>query len=363
MPNTPALGFGFMRLPMKENAIDLETVCRMVDEFLAAGFCCFDTAHGYHDGQSEAAIKAALAKRHPRHTYRLANKLSPPFFKQESDILPLFRRQLAACGVEYFDTYLMHAQSAQRFEFYKSCRAYETAFCLKEQGLVRRVGISFHDTAPVLERILTEYPQLDVVQLQFNYLDYDDPRVQSRACYEVCRRHNKPVIVMEPVRGGRLADLPGPAAEALAAAGGGSPASWALRFAAGFDGVETVLSGMSAPDQLRDNIAAMKPFVPLSAAQQAAIGQVRRLLVRQQLVGCTGCDYCTPGCPAGIAIPRQLAGLNERLQGLPGAAERCKAAPGAPAGACIGCGACETACPQKLPIRAMLGRAAELLEG
>lgn len=180
----------------------------MVDEFLAAGFCYFDTAHGYHDGQSEAALKEALTSRYPREKYILADKLSPPFFKTEADILPLFESQLAACGVEYFDMYLMHAQSAGRFEFYKSCRAYETAFRLKEEGRVRHVGISFHDTAEVLERILTEYPQLDFAQLQFNYLDYEDPQVQSRACYEVCRRHGKPVIVMEPVKGGRLAQLP-----------------------------------------------------------------------------------------------------------------------------------------------------------
>uniref|UniRef100_UPI003A8C641B aldo/keto reductase n=1 Tax=Candidatus Allofournierella excrementavium TaxID=2838591 RepID=UPI003A8C641B len=263
-PADKKLGFGFMRLPMKGEEVDIETTCRMVDEFLAAGFCYFDTAHGYHDGQSEAALKAALTSRYPREKYILADKLSPPFFEKEADIRPLLEQQLEACGVEYFDMYLMHAQSSGRFEFYKSCRAYETAFALKAEGRVRHVGISFHDTATVLERILTEYPQLDFVQLQFNYLDYEDPQVQSRACYEVCRRHQKPVVVMEPVRGGRLAQLPDEARALLAKVSDSSPAGFALRFAADFEGVKMVLSGMSSLDQMEENLRVMSAPAPLT---------------------------------------------------------------------------------------------------
>lgn len=356
------LGFGFMRLPMQGDEVDIPTVCGMVDEFLAAGFRYFDTAHGYHDGKSEQAVRAALTSRHPRQSYILANKLSPPFFEKEADILPLFQRQLDICGVDYFDMYLMHAQSAGRFEFYKSCRAYETAFRLREQGRVRRVGISFHDTAEVLERILTEYPDLDFVQLQFNYLDYDDPQVQSRACYEVCRRHDTPVVVMEPVKGGRLASLPADAAAELAAVTTDSPAAFALRFAAEHEGVKMVLSGMSSPEQLRENIAVMSRPAPLTDAERQALPALRRKLLAHQLVQCTGCSYCTAGCPKGIAIPRRLAALNDRLEQKPQAAAVYAALPGAPASACIGCGQCEKACPQKLPIPALLARAAREFE-
>ena len=361
-PADKKLGFGFMRLPMKGEEVDIETTCRMVDEFLAAGFCYFDTAHGYHDGQSEAALKAALTSRHPREKYILADKLSPPFFEKEADIRPLFEKQLEACGVDYFDMYLMHAQSAGRFEFYKSCRAYETAFALKAEGRVRHVGISFHDTAPVLERILTEYPQLDFVQLQFNYLDYEDPQVQSRACYEVCRRHQKPVVVMEPVRGGRLAQLPDEARALLAKVSDSSPAGFALRFAADFEGVKMVLSGMSSPEQMEENLRVMSAPAPLSGAERAAAEPLRRILAAQQLVQCTACGYCIAGCPASIRIPDRFAACNARLRGEADAAARYAAVAGGAASACVGCGACEKACPQKLPIRKLLALAAREFE-
>ena len=202
------LGFGFMRLPMQGEEVDLAQTQQMVDAFLAAGFNYFDTAHGYLDGRSETALKACLTSRYPREDYVLTNKLTSNFFKTEADIRPFFESQLAACGVDDFDFYLMHAQSMKNFEHFKACRAYETAFALKAEGKVRHVGISFHDSAEMLDRILTEYPQLEAVQLQFNYVDYDDPAVQSRRCYEVCRKFGKPVIVMEPVKGGNLVNLP-----------------------------------------------------------------------------------------------------------------------------------------------------------
>ena len=203
------LGFGFMRLPMQGEEVDLAQTQQMVDAFLAAGFNYFDTAHGYLDGRSETALKACLTSRYPREDYVLTNKLTANFFKTEADIRPFFESQLAACGVDDFDFYLMHAQSMKNFEHFKVCRAYETAFALKAEGKVRHVGISFHDTPEMLERILTEYPQIEVVQIQFNYADYDDPAVQSRACYEVCRKYGKPVIVMEPVKGGNLVNAAG----------------------------------------------------------------------------------------------------------------------------------------------------------
>ena len=208
-------GFGFMRLPMIDDKVDILRTTQMVDTFLESGFNYFDTAHGYLGGQSEQALKTCLTSRYPRDRYLLTNKLSNNFFETQADIRPLFANQLEACGVEYFDFYLMHAQSAERFEKYKRARAYETALELKAEGKIRHLGISFHDSPQVLDRILTEYPQIEVVQIQFNYLDYDDPKVQSYGCYEVCCRHGKPVFVMEPVKGGSLVTLPAQAQQIL----------------------------------------------------------------------------------------------------------------------------------------------------
>ena len=187
-------GFGFMRLPMQGDRVDIDHTTKMVDAFLASGFNYFDTAHGYIQGQSETALRSTLTERYPREAYILTNKLSPNYFDKEDDIRPVFHDQLNACGVEYFDFYLMHAQNAELFAKYKACHAYETALKLKEEGKIRHMGISFHDKASVLDQILTEYPQIEVVQIQFNYLDYESPRVESRKCYEVCRKHNKPVL-------------------------------------------------------------------------------------------------------------------------------------------------------------------------
>lgn len=198
------------------------------------GFNYFDTAHGYLQGKSELALKECLTSRYPREDYVLTDKLSGSYFNKEEDIRPFFESQLAACGVDYFDFYLMHSQSTTNYQHYRDCRAYETAFALKAEGKVRHVGISFHDRAAVLEQILTDYPAIEVVQIQFNYLDYDDVAVQSRKCYEVCRRPGKPVLVMEPVKGGSLVNLPDDAKAVLDALHGGSPASYAIRFAAGF---------------------------------------------------------------------------------------------------------------------------------
>lgn len=216
-------GFGCMRLPMKDGEVDTEEFSRMVDTFLGNGFNYFDTAHGYLDGKSETAIRECLTARYPRDRYILTNKLTSSYFKKEEDIRPLFEQQLAACGVDYFDFYLMHSQTAENFEYFKKRRAYETALQLKEEGKFRHFGISFHDRAEVLEQILTEYPQIEVVQIQFNYLDYNDPAVQSRQCYEVCRKYGKPVLVMEPVKGGSLVNLPKEALEVLDSLDGGSP--------------------------------------------------------------------------------------------------------------------------------------------
>ncbi len=353
-------GFGCMRLPMLDNGeVDTEHFSKMVDAFMAAGFNYFDTAHGYIKGKSEPAIKASLTSRYPRDAYVLTDKLSGNHFEKEEDIRPLFQSQLEACGVEYFDFYLMHAQNKNNFVQYKSARAYETALALKAEGKIKHLGISFHDTAEVLDMILTEYPQIEVVQLQFNYIDYEDEGVQSRKCYEVCLKHNKPVIVMEPVKGGSLVTLPDEAGAVLDALGGGSHASYAIRFAASFEGVEMVLSGMGNMDMINDNLSYMQDFKPLDEAERAAIDKVVKIVRSQPLISCTDCKYCTERCPAGIPIPALFSCMNDRIKlnnWRAGYFYGKHTANGGRASECLECGACEDACPQKLPIRELLKR-------
>lgn len=357
-------GFGFMRLPTVDGKVELTEAQQMVDAFLEAGFNYFDTAHGYLDGQSETALKTCLTSRYDREKYVLTNKLSDNFFSKQEDILPLFESQLEACGVSYFDFYLMHAQDAKNFEKYKACKAYETVLELKNQGKIRHMGISFHDKAEVLDRILTEYPQIEIVQIQFNYFDYDDPAVESRKCYEICRKHHKPVIVMEPVKGGSLVQLPPEAQAVFDGLQGGSNASYAIRFAAGFEGIVMVLSGMGSMEMLRDNLSYMSDFQPLSQKEMEAVEQVCGVLKKQNRIGCTDCKYCMQVCPQNIQIPGLFACLNAKNifnSWNSGYYYRLTSA-GAKALDCLKCGACEDICPQHLNIRQLLEDVAEAFE-
>ncbi|MCI8977093.1 Fe-S oxidoreductase [bacterium 1xD8-48] len=359
-------GFGCMRLPMAGDKVDIPQTCRMVDEFLEAGFNYFDTAHGYLGGKSELALKECLTSRYPRDQYILTDKLTNFFFKKEEDIRPFFESQLKACGVDYFDFYLMHAQGTENFKFFKSCRAYEIAFELKAEGKVRHVGISFHDKADVLEQILTEYPQIEVVQIQFNYVDYDDLAVESRKCYEVCCRHNKPVIVMEPVKGGNLVNLPENAKAVFDELGSAGPASYAIRFAAGFPGIMMVLSGMSSMEQMLDNISFMKDFKPLNEKELEAVGKVQEIFRNMNLIPCTACRYCEAGCPKQIKIPDLFAVMNTKQIYHDWNADyyynNVHTSPGRKASDCIKCGKCEKACPQHLHIRDLLADVAKEFE-
>ena len=351
-------GFGCMRLPLKDGAVDTELFSQMVDAFLDAGFNYFDTAHRYMDMQSELALKTCLTSRYPRGRYILTNKLTNIFFKKQEDIRPVFESQLAACGVDYFDFYLMHAQNAANFTFFKSCRAYETVLELKAEGKFRHFGISFHDTADVLEQILTEYPQIEVVQMQLNYADWEDPAVQSRKCYEVCEKYGKPVIVMEPVKGGNLAQLPDDARAVLDALHGGSPASYAIRFAASQPNVMMVLSGMGDMDMVRDNISTMKDFKPLDETELAAVIAVRDIFRSKHLIECTACRYCTADCPKHISIPDLFACLNAKRVfhnwNTDYYYNNVYTTANGKASECVKCGRCEKACPQHLPIRELL---------
>lgn len=347
------LGFGFMRLPLdSQGQVDIPQTMQMVDLFLQRGFCYFDTAHGYLDGQSELALRTCLTSRYPRERYVLTNKLSANFFRTQQDIRPLFQQQLEACGVEYFDLYLMHALSQARLPQYRHARAFETALELKAEGKIRHIGISFHDSADVLEQILTEFPMIEAVQLQFNYLDFKDEKVQAEKCYQVCRSHGKPVLVMEPVKGGALVNLPPQAQQIFSGLGGGSNASYAIRYAAGFPGVAMVLSGMSTLEQVQDNTGFMAAFQPLSEQEQLAVAQVCGILRCQDTIPCTACRYCTEVCPQGIPIPELFAAENQRRQGR-------SPAPVPGPRNCLDCGRCESACPQSLPIRTLLSALTE----
>ena len=349
-------GFGYMRLPMTGEEVDIPQTTKMVDAFLESGFNYFDTAHGYIGGKSELAIRECLSSRYPRDRYILTNKLSAPCYEKEADIRPLFQQQLEACGVDYFDFYLIHAVSAARMPFYEGTGAFRIAGELKQEGKVRHIGMSFHDKAEVLDEILTKHPELEVVQIQFNYVDYEDEKVESRKCYEVCRKHGKPVIIMEPVKGGSLVNLPPAAQKILDRLEGGSNASYAIRFAAGFEGVIMVLSGMSTMEQMEDNLSYMKNFQPLNQQEQETLTKVCAIFRNQGLIPCTACRYCTEVCPQGIAIPELFAALNAKRSGQ----SVTEVSGGIPAD-CIRCGKCEETCPQELNIRQLLTVAAEEL--
>ena len=350
-------GFGMMRLPGSGAKAAYPEISAMVDEFLEKGFNYFDTAHGYLGGNSEIAIRECLVKRHPRESFILTDKLTDSFFRSEADIRPFFESQLKACGVEYFDFYLMHAQNHGNYPKYKRCRAYEQAFELKREGKIKHVGISFHDTAEYLEKILTENPEIEVVQIQFNYLDYENVAVQSRKCYDVCRKFHMPVIVMEPVKGGSLASLPDDAKRYFEELGSMSPASYAIRFAAGHEGIFMVLSGMSSLTQMRDNLSYMCDFQPLDERELEAVSKVTAVLLGKKLIPCTACRYCTDGCPKRIPIPDLFSCMNNKIIHDDWNAVvyyNIYTKDAGKASDCIACGKCEKICPQHLEVRKLL---------
>lgn len=365
------LGFGTMRLPLLDlkdpRSIDLKAFEQMVDDYLAQGFTYFDTAYMYHSYQSELFVKEALVKRHPRESFLLADKLPSMFLKEEGDQERIFAEQLEKCGVDYFDYYLVHCLDTENYAKAQRFDSFGFLSKLKKEGRIRKMGFSFHDTAEVLDGILNDHPEVDFVQIQLNYMDWESESIQSRKCHEVCLKHGKDIIIMEPVKGGMLANLSERAASLLRGAHADwSAASWAIRFAAGCENVVMVLSGMSNLEQLHDNMSYMGDFKPLTDGERELLWKALDLINQDIAVACTACRYCTEGCPKQIDIPSLFALYNAQRTGEDKEALKKKyeeqTANGAKASACISCRKCVKACPQHIRIPAALSRVAEAFE-
>lgn len=366
-------GFGCMRLPVLQadqpDSFDYEKIEQLFDAFLKKGFTYFDTAYTYHGYHAEEAVRKALTERYPRDSFRLATKMPLRDFRDADDMERIFSEQLEHCGVEYFDYYLLHNMGTNVYEKCKKYDAFGFVERKKAEGKIRQIGMSFHDTPELLDEILAQYGgMLDFIQLQINYMDWEQPNVQSRRCLEIAHRYGKPVTVMEPCKGGTLVNLPQEADELLKQARSDkSNASWAMRFAASQEGATRVLSGMNTMEQIEDNGDTFLNFEPIAPQEQKIIDQVREIIEKNTPIPCTGCAYCTHGCPKNIAIPQYFALFNNVSRTTGSFSSQAAyynniSLNYGKASDCIGCGQCEKACPQHLPIRQFLKEVAEKFE-
>ena len=355
------LGFGLMRLPkLPDGSIDIPQTSEMVDKFLEAGGTYFDTAYVYDNGGSETAIRKALIERYPRDRYTLCTKLNAWIqCHDEESAKQQFYISLERTGAGYFDYYLLHALQRNNYRKYDEYHIWDFVREQKEKGLVKYFGFSFHADPALLDELLTAHPEVDFIQLQINYADWDNPGVASRECYEIARKHGKSITVMEPVKGGALANPPQNIQKIFKSANPNvSMASWAIRYVASMDGIITVLSGMSNLAQMEDNLSYMRDFQPLSAAEQEVIHAVQAELKKDHSIKCTACHYCTEGCPMGIAIPEIFAVKNSEAikKSRDGGRQAYAIATQGKgkASECVECGQCENACPQHLEIISLL---------
>ena len=359
------MGFGFLRFPQQENGLDWEAINQMVDAFMARGGTYFDTCYTYLKGLSEEAIRRCVTERYPREKFQLAEKLPGYLCKSEADAQKFFDEELKRCGVDYFDVYMLHWLNGDHYAIAERYDQFRFLREKKAEGKAKRIGFSYHDSASLLEEILIAHPEVDVVQLQLNYLDWESAGIEARKCYEICMRHRKSVIVMEPLKGGTLAELPEDAKAHLQAMHADwSAAEWALRFVQGLPGVEICLSGMNSVPQVEMN---MRPVTALTEEEKAHLFRACPLILGQTAIACTACRYCVSHCPKGISIPDCFKLYNEICRYpkdgwkiRPNYAQLTKQ--GGKASDCIACHSCERHCPQHLPISDTMKLAAEKLE-
>ncbi len=363
--SVPRLGFGLMRLPEKDGAIDMETVRLMVDKFMEKGFTYFDTAYVYHGGKSESVVKEALVGRYPRESYTVATKLPAWSMKCEEDRDLILNEQLERAGVDYFDYYLLHSlEDGNNYDAYEKYDCFKWGMEKKAEGKIKKFGFSYHGTPELLVKVLDLHPEIEFVQIQLNYADWDNAIVHSGKLYEILRERNIPIIVMEPVKGGMLARVDDEVMELFKSVRpDDSAASWAMRFVGSLEGIDVILSGMSDMEQVEDNLKTFTDFEPLTEEEKKVIDRAKEIMLSVPLVQCTACRYCTDGCPSSIKIPDIFRALNTLRKfpkdGRPHFFYGGLTDHSGKASDCIACGQCEAVCPQHLPIIELLSEASE----